>query len=156
MLDDGEKPPVVRVEAISTLRHWIGRGAGQEDRLFDPKTRSGILTEGGKLTPSEAAIFVELLHTPGVEQLDSPAFWAYLIDKLKDDKLAIRELAFFHLRRWVPQWQKVRYDPAGEPEARTGRVQAVERPYPGRQAAAEPDLEEGVRVLAVSRSEDRG
>jgi hypothetical protein len=70
------------------------------------------------LTPAEAAIFVELLHTPGTEQLDSPAFWAYLIDKLKDDKLAIRELAFFHLRRWVPQWQKTHYDPAAEPEAR--------------------------------------
>ncbi len=118
VLDDSDKPAAVRVEAIATLRHWIGRRAGQEDKLYDPKTRSGILTEGGKWAPSEAAIFVELLHTPGDEQLDSPAFWAYLIDKLRYEKLAIRELAFFHLRRWVPQWQKVRYDPAAEPEAR--------------------------------------
>ena len=95
VLDDSEKPPALRGEAISTLRHWIGRNAGQEDRLYDPKTRSGVLTEGGKLTPSEAAIFVELLHTPGDEQLNSPAFWAYLIDKLKHEKLAIRELASF-------------------------------------------------------------
>ncbi len=118
VLDDAEKPPALRVEAIATLRHWIGRNAGQEDKLYDPKARSGVLTEGGKLTPSEAAIFVELLHTPGNEQLDSPAFWAYLIDKLKADKVAIRELAFFHLRRWVPQWEKVRYNPTAEPDAR--------------------------------------
>jgi hypothetical protein len=118
VLDDSEKPPALRAEAISTLRHWIGRSAGQENRLYDPKTRSGVLTEGGKLTPSEAAIFVELLHTPGDEQLNSPAFWAYLIDKLKHEKLAIRELAYFHLRRWVPESPMIRYNTAAEPEAR--------------------------------------
>jgi hypothetical protein len=118
VLDDSEKPAALRVEAITTLRHWIGCGPGQEDKVYDPKTRSGVLTEGGKMAPSEAAIFVELLHTPVREQLDSPAYWAYLIDKLKLENLALRELAFFHLRRWVPQWEKVRYNPVSEPEAR--------------------------------------
>jgi hypothetical protein len=118
VLDDPERPAALRVEVIPTLRHWIGRAAGNEDRLYDPKARSGVLTEGGKMTPSEAAIVVELLHTPGAEQLDSPAYWAYLIDNLRHERLAIRELAFFHLRRWVPQWEKVRYNPVSEPEAR--------------------------------------
>jgi hypothetical protein len=120
LLDDDQKPAQLRFEAIVTLRHWIGRNAGQEELLFDPKTKSGVLTDGGNLTPSEAAIVMELLHTPSQEQLESPAFWGYLIDKLKADKLAVRELAYFHLRRWVPEAQspKYRYNPTDPAEAR--------------------------------------
>jgi len=119
LLDNNQGPPILRGEAISTLRHWIGRNATQEERLYDPKTMSGYLTKGGKFRASEAAIIMELLHTPSDEQLNSPDTWAYLIDKLKHDKLAIRELAFFHLRRWVPEWteQKLAYNPTDSKEA---------------------------------------
>jgi hypothetical protein len=118
LLDDADKPPVVRVEALYTLRHWTGRNDGMEARLYDPKNGSGALTAGGKYSRIEAEVFMQLLHTLSPEQLQSPETWAYLIENLKHDKLAIRELAFYHLRRWVPAWQKIPYNPTDPADRR--------------------------------------
>jgi len=116
ILGDEQMPPALRDEAINTLRHWCGRNDSMEARLFDPNTRTGILTEGTKYRASEAAIIMELLHSPSKEQLLAPAFWAYLIDKLRYDKLAIRELAFYHLRHLVAQWRTIMYNTTDTPE----------------------------------------
>lgn len=116
LIGDADKPPRMRDEAISTLRHWIGRNDGQEARLYDPKTSGGLLVEGKKYSPAEAAAIMSLLHTLSNEQLQSPDTWAYLIENLKHDKLAIRELSYYHLRRLVPQ--KIAYNPADPPERR--------------------------------------
>jgi hypothetical protein len=118
LLDDADKPPVVRIEALFTLRHWIGRNDGMEARLYDPKTGSGALTAGGKYSRIDAEVFMQLLHSLSPEQLQSPETWEYLIERLKHDKLAIRELAYYHLRRWVPGWQKIPYNPADPAERR--------------------------------------
>src|SRR5262249_27344578 len=104
ILEDGDKPPQMRQEALFTLRHWTGRNDGQEAKLYDPKTGSGVLTGGGKYNKGEAETIMSLLHSLSVEQLRSPDTWAYLIENLKHDKLAIRELSYYHLRRWVPGW----------------------------------------------------
>jgi hypothetical protein len=118
VLGDEQKPPALRDEAIYTLRSWISRDEGQEARLFDPKTRSGVLTDGGRYRPAEAGIILELLHQPMPtrEQAESPAFWAYLIDQLRHEKLAIRELAYWHLSRLVPAGRKLGYNPADSGE----------------------------------------
>jgi hypothetical protein len=120
LLDADDKPIPVREEAMFTLRHWVGRNDSQEARLYDPKNNGGLLTEGGKYRVSEAATFVSLLHPRSQEQLQNPETWAYLIDNLKHEKQAIRELAYYHLRKWVPaaQWQKINYNPADPPERR--------------------------------------
>jgi hypothetical protein len=123
LLDDDQAYATVRVEAITTLRHWTGRGDGHEALLYDPKTKSGSLTAGGTFSPSASLLFMDLLHSPGKEQLDSADYWAYLINQLRHPKLAIRELAYFHLRRLVPEGQKIRYDPAGPEEARVAAHQ---------------------------------
>jgi hypothetical protein len=47
-----------------------------------------------------------------------PETYSLLIDNLRHDRLAIRELAFWHLRRLVPAGQSIRYDPAGSSEQR--------------------------------------
>ena len=72
----------------------------------------------GKYRESEAAIIMELLHSPSREQVQTPAFWAYLIDKLRHDKLAIRELAFFHLRHLLgePGGKRSRYNTSDPPD----------------------------------------
>ncbi len=118
ILGDDQMPAALRDEAISTLRHWSGRNDSMEARLLDPKTRSGILTDGTKYRVAEAAIVMELLHSPSREQIQTPAYWSYLIDKLRHDKLAIRELAFFHLRHLLgmAQWKMIPYNPADTPE----------------------------------------
>jgi tRNA A-37 threonylcarbamoyl transferase component Bud32 len=118
LLDDDQASGTVRVEAITTLRHWTGRSDGHDALLYDHKTKSGALTAGGTFSPSASLLFMDLLHSPGKEQLDSADYWAYLINQLLHPKLAIRELAYFHLRRLVPEGQKIPYDPAGPPEAR--------------------------------------
>jgi hypothetical protein len=118
ILEDGDKPALLRQEAMFTLRHWTGRNDSQEARLYDPKTGSGELTKGNKYSKGEAETIMSLLHTLSNEQLRTPDTWAYLIDNLKHDKLAIRELSYYHLRRWVPEWQKIPYNPADPAERR--------------------------------------
>jgi hypothetical protein len=130
VLDDADKDRSVRVEAINALRHWIGRDAGQEAILYDPRTQSGALIKERGFVPTDAVTFMELLHTPGQQQLDAPAYWASLIDDLKSDRLAIRELGFFHLRRWVRDWQTTGYDPTGTPEARRAAYDAWKKLIP--------------------------
>jgi hypothetical protein len=131
ILNNEQKSFALRREAIYTLRHWTGRNASQENLLFDPdpKVRSGLLTAGGKFSPSEAEILISLLHTPSTEQLVSPDYWAYLIDNLKHDKLAVRQVACFHLML-LPEGQSVRYDPAGPLEARQAGIAAWKKLIP--------------------------
>ncbi len=118
LLDDPDKAPRFRDEAILALRHWIGRNDTMEARLYDPKTGSGALTQAGKYTRSEAETVMALLHSLSREQMATPNTWEYLIENLKNEKLAIRELAFFHLRHTVPGWQKIPYNPADPAERR--------------------------------------
>jgi hypothetical protein len=130
VLDDTEKEWPVRIEAIITLRHWIGRNAGQEAGLYDPSNGGGVLTKGGKFVATDALAVMELLHNPGDEQLASPAFWAALIEHLRSEKLAIRELALFHLQRWVPEARMIAYDPNGPQEARRAGYDAWKKLIP--------------------------
>jgi hypothetical protein len=118
ILEDADKPPMLRQEAMFTLRHWTGRNDGQEAKLYDPKTGSGALTGGGKYNRGEAETIMSLLHSLTPEQLRTPDTWAYLIENLKHDKLAIRELSFYHLRHNVPGWQKISYNPADPSDRR--------------------------------------
>jgi hypothetical protein len=115
-LNDEQMSPLLRIEAIYTLRHWVGRNDGQDAKLYDPDKQSGYLTAGKKFRPTEASIVMELLHPFGQQQLADPDTWAYLIDKLKNDRLAIRELAYFHLARLVPDGRKIPYNPGDAPD----------------------------------------
>lgn len=116
-LEDEQKPPEVREETIHALRHWIGRSDDRERLLFDAKQRTGLLTER-RYSPTEAETFLSLLHTFTREQREMPETYSLLIDNLRHDRLSIRELAFWHLRRMVPAGQSIRYDPAGSSEQR--------------------------------------
>jgi hypothetical protein len=120
LLGGEQQSPALRVEAIGVLRHLIGRDEGQEARLFDRKTRSGALTDK-RYTPTEAATIMVLLHPFDRQQLLQPETWAYLIERLKNEKLAIRELAYWHLWRLVPEGRtKIAYNPTGGPEQLEG------------------------------------
>jgi hypothetical protein len=110
-LGDEQKPPEVRIEAIHVLRHWIGRDATQERKLFDPGTRTGFLIDK-KYRAEEAGMLLELLHTFSEQQRQTPEFYSWLIDKLRHEKLAIRELAYWHLVRLAPAGQAIPYNPA--------------------------------------------
>lgn len=98
--------------AIITLRQWIGRGAGQDMRLHD------YLLQSKNYTPNQASVVLQLLHSFGENDLARPATYETLIDYLLHDKLAIRQLAKWHLDRLVPAGRGIAYDPAGPPDAR--------------------------------------
>jgi hypothetical protein len=100
----------VRNTAVSALRAWIGRGPGQDLKLFD------ALVKDKKLSASQATIVMQLLHSFSQTQRRQPATYSTLIDYLSVEPVAIRQLASWHLVRLAPQGAKIGYDPAG-PEA---------------------------------------
>jgi hypothetical protein len=101
-----------REAAIVTLRAWIGRGPGQDTRLYD------FLVQSKDYSRNQAETVVQLLHSFGENQLARPATYGALIDYLLNDKLAIRQLAIWHLDRLVPAGRAILYDPAGSSQAR--------------------------------------
>jgi hypothetical protein len=114
---DSSKDEETRVTAIRALRAWIGRGPGQDLRLYD-----ALVKEKG-YSPSQAAVTLQLLHSFGDEDLARPATYEALIDYLGNDKLPIRALANFHLIRLVPAGKGIGFNPAGSAEERQAAIQ---------------------------------
>jgi hypothetical protein len=125
--------------AVPALRHWIGRKPGQDQKLYHG------LIKSGKFTPAEAHIVLHLLHTPDDAQLSEPATYELLIEFLKDEQLAIRGLAHWHLVRLVPGGDQIDYHPLDSAEKRqkayqewkklvpTGKLPSKTSPKPGNQ-----------------------
>jgi hypothetical protein len=99
------KHPDVWDNAVVVLRHWLGRAPGQDQKLYK------ALTEVRGLTPVQAETVIEFLHGFCDNDLERPETYEMLIDYLADDKLPIRGLAYWHLRRLVPAGAKIPYDP---------------------------------------------
>ncbi len=100
------KHPDVREIAIVALRHWIGRGPGQDPRLYR------LLLEDKKYTANQAAIVMQLLHSFGDAERQQRETYESLIAYLQHDQLAIRELARWHLARLAPAGKAISYDAA--------------------------------------------
>jgi hypothetical protein len=98
--------------AVKVLRHWIGRGPGQDQVLY-----KGLIEQRG-FKPVEAGTVLHFLHTPDDEEMSRPETYEMLIDHLDNDRLAIRGLAFWHLYRLVPEGRKIAYDPLASKEDR--------------------------------------
>ncbi len=111
VLKESDKPDVWD-DAVLALRHWIGRGPGQDQRLYQ-----GIL-DAKVFTPREAETALELLHDFGDDDLARPVTYEMLINLLGSDKRFIRGLAYWHLSRLVPEGRKFGYDPFAPQEAR--------------------------------------
>lgn len=106
------KYPDVWDNGILALRHWIGRGPGQDQRLYQG------LIDTAKFTPVEAETILQLLHSFGDDELARPEVYETLIEYLNHDKLPIRGLAYWHLKRLVPAGKALGYDPQASAEAR--------------------------------------
>lgn len=112
------KHPDVWDNGVLALRHWIGRGPGQDMRFYK------ALIEKGKLTPLQAEMILSLLHSFSEEEVKQPETYQLLIGYLADELLAIRGLAYWHLRRLVPDGEELGYDPHAPKEK---RAQAIAR-----------------------------
>jgi hypothetical protein len=111
------KYPDVLDTAIVALRHWIGRGPGQDELLYNG------LIELAKYKPVQADTLMQLLHSFGPEELARPETYQTLIDYLGHHLLGIRATAYWHLSRLVPAGQKLGYNPLDAQEAREAAIQ---------------------------------
>jgi hypothetical protein len=98
--------------SVRVLRHWIGRGPGQDQVLYKR------LIELRDYKPAEAATVLHFLHTPADEEMSHPETYEMLIDYLTSDRLSVRGLAFWHLYRLAPAGRNIPYDPLAPKEER--------------------------------------
>jgi hypothetical protein len=101
---------------IIALRHWVGRGPGQDMKLYNG------LVEKGKYKPIDAEAFVQLLHGFSEADLRRPETYETLIDYLDHPRLALRGVAYWHLSRLVPAGREFAYNPGDEKEQRQKAV----------------------------------
>jgi hypothetical protein len=120
----GDKHADVRDAAVQALRAWIGRGPGQDRKLYD------FLQAGPKFSKGQAAIALELLHSFGDDDLARPETYEALIADLRHARPAIRELAAWHLYRLVPAGKDIPYDPSGSDEERQAAFKAWKKLVP--------------------------
>lgn len=108
----GDKHADVRDAAVQALRAWIGRGPGQDRKVYD------YLQAEKKFSKGQASIALELLHSFGDEDLGKPETYEALIAYLRHARPAIRELAAWQLYRLVPAGKDIAYDPTGSDDER--------------------------------------
>jgi len=96
---------------VIVLRNWIGRGPGQDMKLYNAMIEA-------KIPEADAEVIMQLLHSFSDAELRKPALYQALLDYLDNDRLAIRGLAHWHLVRLVPDGRKIEYNIHGSKEDR--------------------------------------
>jgi hypothetical protein len=109
---------------VLALRHWIGRGPGQDQKLYQ------ALITRAKMPASQAETVMQLLHGLSEEDLDQPVIYQVLIRLLASDRLAIRGLAYWHLSRLVPAGKEFGYGPLESPEKRAAAIKRWQQLIP--------------------------
>jgi hypothetical protein len=117
-----ERHEDVRKTAVRALRHWIGAGPGRDDKLYE--TLTGPL----RYSRAEAETIMQLLHSQFPH--DQPETYGALIAYLNHGKLAIRELAAWHLYRLAPAGHDIDYDAAAAPVEREKAAAAWKKLIP--------------------------
>jgi hypothetical protein len=91
--------------AVVALRHWLGRGPGEAAQLY-------ALLLQHDVPPAQAKTIMQLLMGFTEEDRVRPELYSLLIDLLRHQRLGIRGLAYWHLRRLAPK-VKVAFNPIG-------------------------------------------
>lgn len=107
---DDSRHALARQAAVLALRHWIGDEPGRDQALYH------YLIDQLHFASAQSHTVLQLLHS-GLAPED-PETYEFLITYLQHEKLAVRELAWWHLSRMVPEDTVVPYDPAGSPAQR--------------------------------------
>lgn len=114
------RSPAVWDFGVAVWRHWLGRGPGQDQRLYD------YLTSRGGYSDGQARVIVQLLFGFSAEDTALPETYEVLIDYLTHEKPLIRNLAAWHLVRLVPVGRSIPFKPDGTDED-AARTQAAWR-----------------------------
>lgn len=91
---------------ITVLRHWVGRGRGQDQLLYERLKAAGY-------AETEARIVLQLLFGFTPEDASAPETYEVLIDYLLHEKPAVRNLAAWHLVRLAPRGKDIPFKPGG-------------------------------------------
>ena len=113
---DDPKNDAARQTAVTALQHWIGDVAGRDARLVQ------YLMDRRRYSKAQATTMLHLLHDAFA--VNEPETYETLIAYLRHEHLAIRELAWRHLKRLTPEGVSVPYDPAGS-DAERARAYAA-------------------------------
>src|SRR5262249_31665591 len=138
-----------RNTAIFALRRWLSRNAQQGLLLYDPKNenkKAGLLRSKG-FSNNEAAIIYSLLHDFNDQQRNNPATYEALASDLEHKRVAIAELAWWHLLRLAMGVKELPAFNAAAPMEDRKRVEAVimdlvkknKLPPPRQPAAKQPE-----------------
>lgn len=137
-----ESPDVAVWDAgVAVLRHWLGRGPGQDRKLFR------FLTDTRGYDPVAAATVIDLLAGFTPAELARAETYDVLVEYLQHDKPGVRNLAHWHLTRLVPAGRAIPFRPnAGKAELRPAYTQwrrlvppgAVPASATGKEPAARP------------------
>jgi hypothetical protein len=92
----------IRWEAKDMLQAWMSHKVDSEYVLYDALQES--------YDKIEAGIFMQLLRNFAPQQLQDPVTYQALIGYLSNRKVAIRELAYYHLWHLVPEGRKIDYN----------------------------------------------
>jgi hypothetical protein len=117
-----ERDAELRDAAVGALRHWIGRGPGQDQQLYEH------LIKEAKYSPTQAEIVLQLLHSPF--QADQPETYETLILYLGSDNIAVRELAQWHLYRLAPAGKKIVYNAGAQAADRERAIKEWQKLIP--------------------------
>jgi hypothetical protein len=120
---------------VLALRHWIGRGPGQDQKLYQ------VLIDTRKYSPRNAEAALQLLHSFGEADLARPETYEMLIDYLESEKPTLRGLAYWHLSRLVPAGQEFGYNPLDPKEKREEAVDKWRKLIPTGQLPPKPKVE---------------
>ncbi len=113
-----------RAMAILVLRNWLGREAGQSAHLYD------YLTKSEKYTPIQARNLLYMLKGIEPEKRRQPETFSLLIPALNHNKLAMRELAHWHLVRLAPAGRSIAYDAGADETRRLAAIAAWRKLIP--------------------------
>lgn len=101
----------VRENGLRALRHFMSRSPEHEQKV------NQALIDHRKLSKAHAQTVTELLHSPSAEDRAKPETYETLIALLRHPRLAVRELARFHLYRLAPEEGKdIPFDAADSKE----------------------------------------
>jgi hypothetical protein len=115
--DEGPTHAADREAAIFALRRWLSRGPGQVGALYDGRTKAGALIDR-KYRAGEAQTILDLLFDVAVEERRDPDTFKALARNLESRRVAIAELAYWHLLRLSQPVKLPAFDAAASVEDR--------------------------------------
>ena len=140
-----------RDTAIFALRRWLRLDVHNGPRLYDDKNKSGLLVSSGQeYRSNQAETVFKLLHDFSADDFTKRETYDALANYLLSDKVAIAELAHWHLVRLpysakVPELQTFDATASREDRDRTAQAvrkaveKATESQTPAKPGAGRPD-----------------